>query len=154
MQAASAAISPLGFVLDLILQRVLTRMCERSAVRSGGAITWLVGARGWTGVRSEERQSQDRKRATAEGKRQKLKRERCEGEERGMGSTPPRAALFIGGSTESARCGSFRRTIRPNGSIPGSSREYFGGFFADWLKPRPKPRVQVVSWPQNNIRSS
>jgi hypothetical protein len=40
-----------------------------------------------------------------------------------MGSTLTRAALFIGGSTESSCCGSFRRTTRLNGSIPRSSRE-------------------------------
>jgi hypothetical protein len=60
-----------------------------------------------------------------------VKAKGCEEEERGMGSTPPRAALFIGGSTESARCGSFSRTIRYNRSILGSSRENFVGIVAD-----------------------
>jgi hypothetical protein len=37
MEAFSAAIPPLGFALDLIVQRVLTRMRKRSAARGGGA---------------------------------------------------------------------------------------------------------------------
>jgi hypothetical protein len=40
---------------------------------------------------------QDHSKATAAGKRREWKRERREGDERGMGSTPTRAALFIGG---------------------------------------------------------
>jgi hypothetical protein len=36
------------------------------------------------------------------------------------------------------RCGSFRRTTRLNGSIPRSSREDKGGFFANRLQRRPK----------------
>jgi hypothetical protein len=71
MEAASASILPLGFVLDLMLQRVLTCMRKRSAVQSGGASTWLAGVGGWTGAHSGARQSQDRKRATAAGKRWK-----------------------------------------------------------------------------------
>jgi hypothetical protein len=105
-----------------MLQRVLMRMRKRTATRSGGASTWLAGAGGWTGARSGARHSQDRKRATTVGKRRKWKRQRHkEEEERGMGSTPPRAALFIGGSTDSACYGSFRRTIRLNSSIPINS---------------------------------
>jgi hypothetical protein len=141
MEATSAAISPLGFVLDLMLQRVLTRMCKRSAMRSGGTNTWLVGAGGWTGTHPGARRSQDRKRATAAGKRRKWKRKRHEEEERGMGSTPPRAALFIGWSTEFLYCSSFRRTTRLNGSITICSRDNLDGFAADWLKLRPKIRV-------------
>jgi hypothetical protein len=55
-----------------------------------------------------------------------------------MGSTPTRAALFIEGSTESARCGSFRHTTHSNGSIPRSSREDYSGFITNRLKPRTK----------------
>jgi hypothetical protein len=59
MEAASAAISPLGFVLDLMLHRILTRMRKRSAARSAGASTWLAGARGWMNAHAEARRSQD-----------------------------------------------------------------------------------------------
>jgi hypothetical protein len=37
MEVVSTAISALGFTLDLVVQRVLTRMRKRSATRSGGA---------------------------------------------------------------------------------------------------------------------
>jgi hypothetical protein len=115
-----------------MLQRVLMRMRKRSATRSSGASTWLAGVGGWTGARSGARRSQDHKRATAAGKRRKWKRQRHkEEEERGMGSTPPRAALFIRGSTYSACYGSFRRIIRLNGYIPINSRDNLGGFVAD-----------------------
>jgi hypothetical protein len=50
-----------------------------------------------------------------------------------MGSTPTRAALFIGGSTGSACCGSFRRTTRFNGYIPINSQEDCTGFIANRL---------------------
>jgi hypothetical protein len=46
MQAASAAISLLGFVVDLMWQSVLVRMRWRSTVGSGGASTSLAGG-GW-----------------------------------------------------------------------------------------------------------
>jgi hypothetical protein len=59
MEVASTAISLLGFVLDLMLHRVLTHMCKRSAVRSGGAGTWLAGAGGWMDVHAGARWSQD-----------------------------------------------------------------------------------------------
>jgi hypothetical protein len=48
MEAASAAISPLGFAMDLMLHRVLTRMRKRSAARSGGASTLMAGLGGGT----------------------------------------------------------------------------------------------------------
>jgi hypothetical protein len=48
-------------------------------------------------ARARARRLQGRNKATAAGKRWEWKRERREGEERGMGSTPTRAALFIGG---------------------------------------------------------
>jgi hypothetical protein len=53
------------------------------------------------------------------------------GRRRGMGSTPPRVVLFIGGTTESIHCGSFHRTKCLNGSILRSLREDEGGFLAN-----------------------
>jgi hypothetical protein len=50
-----------------------------------------------------------------------------------MGSTPTRAALFIGVSTGSARCGSFRHTTRFNGSIPINLREDCAVFITNRL---------------------
>jgi hypothetical protein len=72
----------------------------------------------------------------------------------GIGSTPPRAALFIGGSTESIRCGSFHRTIHLNGSILRSSQEDQGGFFANRLQLRPKSEFRSSAKQEDNIRSS
>jgi hypothetical protein len=122
MEAPSAAISPLGLMLDLIWHKVFTRIHRRMMVRSGGASTSLAGAGGWMDGRgstavarslwcARERESNGSRRESDGGRR------------RGMGSTPPRAILFIGGSTESICCGSFYRTMRLNGSIPRSSRE-------------------------------
>jgi hypothetical protein len=59
MEVASAAITPLVFVLDLMLHRVLTRMRKRSAARSGGASVWPAGAGDWVDARAEARWSQD-----------------------------------------------------------------------------------------------
>jgi hypothetical protein len=77
----------------------LTRMRKRSTSRSGGASTSLGGAGGWTGgrgsktvarlLRRDEREKAMEVEATATG-----------GRRRGMGSTPPRAVLFIGGPTD------------------------------------------------------
>jgi hypothetical protein len=92
-------------------------------MRGGDASAWPAGAVGWMGARAGAGRSQDRRKATATGKRREWKRERREEEEREMGSTPTQASLFIGGSTESARCDSFRRTTHLNGSIPRSLRE-------------------------------
>jgi hypothetical protein len=75
------------------------------------------------GAHAGARRSQDHNRATVVGKRREWKRKRHKEEERGMGPTPTRATLFIGGSTESARCSSFRRTTCLNRSILRSSRE-------------------------------
>jgi hypothetical protein len=107
-----------------------------SVARSSGARVWPVGTGGWMGARAREQSS----RKTV-GKQWWQKRERREEEERWMGSTPTRAALFIGGSTGSTRCGSFRRTTRFNGSIPRSLREDCGGFIVNGTKPQPKPWV-------------
>jgi hypothetical protein len=55
MKVASTAMSPLGFVLDLMLHRVLTRMRKRSAAWSGGASTcWPELEGGWTRVREQD----------------------------------------------------------------------------------------------------
>jgi hypothetical protein len=62
---------------------------------------------------------------------------------RGMGSTPPRLTLFIEGSTKSIRCGSLLRTTHPNGSIPRSSREDRGEFFAN--RPIFQPNRKITS---------
>jgi hypothetical protein len=59
MEAASAAISSLGFVLDLMLHRVLMRMRKKSVTRSGGASAWLAGAGGWMDACGGARRSQD-----------------------------------------------------------------------------------------------
>jgi hypothetical protein len=64
------------------------------------------------------------------------------GRRRGMGSAPPRAALFIRGSTESARYGSFRRTTRLNGS------------FANGLQLRSKSVFRLSAKQKDNTRSS
>jgi hypothetical protein len=47
MQVTSAAILLLGFAVDLMWQRVLTRMRWRCTARSGGASTSLAGGGGW-----------------------------------------------------------------------------------------------------------
>jgi hypothetical protein len=119
MEVPSAAISPLGLVLDLIWHKVFTRMRRRSAARSGGARTCLAGASGWTNGR--------RSKAIARSLWRTRERESDGGRRRGMGSTPPWAILFIGGSTESIRSGSFHHTKRLNGSIPGSSQKIKAG---------------------------
>jgi hypothetical protein len=58
MEAASAAISPLGFVLDLMLQRVLTCMRKRSAMWvTALARSWPELEAGW--VHAGARRSQE-----------------------------------------------------------------------------------------------
>jgi hypothetical protein len=47
MQAASAAISLVGFGLDLMWHKDLTRMRWRNVARSGGASSGLAGGRSW-----------------------------------------------------------------------------------------------------------
>jgi hypothetical protein len=63
-----------------------------SAPRCGGSSTRAAGPRVWMRARAQEQHS--RKIA---GRQWRRKRERREEGERGMGSTPPRAALFIRG---------------------------------------------------------
>jgi hypothetical protein len=116
MEAPSAAISPLGLVLDLMWHNIFTRMHRRRTTRSGGASTCLAGAGGWTdgcgskAVARSVRRTQERERK----RRRKTK---------GNGVNPAPGRPIYRGSTESIRCGSFHRTIRLNGSIPRSSRE-------------------------------
>jgi hypothetical protein len=97
MQAASATISSLGFELDLMWHRDLTRMRRRNTARSGSASvssaaggSWASGHRStavarFTAARERERES-DRSDSDRDGRKTK-----------GMGSTPPRVTLFIGG---------------------------------------------------------
>jgi hypothetical protein len=66
---------------------------------------------------AEAKQSQDRGKATAAEVRA------MGGRRKGNGVNPDSGRPIYRGSTESARCGSFRRTTRLNGSIPRSSRE-------------------------------
>jgi hypothetical protein len=120
MEAASTAIPPLGLVLDLILHKVLMRMCKRSTGRSGGAVTCLAGARGWMRVGAGARLSQDRYggekvmevEVTAMGGRQKWNR-----------VNPALGRPIYRGVHRSTHYGSFCRTTRLNGSIPRNSRE-------------------------------
>jgi hypothetical protein len=68
MEAAFAAISPLGFAMDLMVQRVLTRMRKKSVMWGGGASVWPAGAGGWMGAHAVERGSRK-----ITGKRQRWK---------------------------------------------------------------------------------
>jgi hypothetical protein len=47
MQVVSAAISGLGFAVDLMWHRDLTRICWRRTARSGGTTTGLAGEGSW-----------------------------------------------------------------------------------------------------------
>jgi hypothetical protein len=94
MEVASAAISPLGFVLDLMLRRVLMRMCKRSAARGGVVSAWLARLGGWTRARSGARRSQD---CYGSAKAIAVKAKVTRGRRKRNGVNPPRAALFIGG---------------------------------------------------------
>jgi hypothetical protein len=132
METVSTAISPLGFALDQMVQRVLTCM---NAARSGGASAWLAGAGGGMGVRAGARRSQDRGNDAAAEVRA------TGGRRRVNGVNPDSGRPIYRGSTESGRCSSFRRTTRSNGSIPRSPRKDYSGFVADQMKPRPKPCV-------------
>jgi hypothetical protein len=49
---------------------------------------------------------------------------------KGNGVNPAPGRPIYRGSTESIRCGSFHHTMRLDGSIPKTSREDPGGFFA------------------------
>jgi hypothetical protein len=122
MEAAFATISSLGLMLDLMLQRVLTRMCK-GAQRGAAAL-----AHGWPEMEAGRVCAWEQDGRKIAGQQRKRKRQRREEEERGMGSTPPRAALFIGGSTKSTRCGSFRRTTRLNSSIREVCKEIKADF--------------------------
>jgi hypothetical protein len=132
MEAASAAISPLGFVLDVMLLRVLMSMRKRSEVWSGGARTWLAGVGGWMDVRVGARRSQDCYGGT---KAIAVKVKEMRGRRKRNGVNPASSCPIYRGSTKSARYGSFPRTMCLNGSIPIGSRDNLGGFVADWLQP-------------------
>jgi hypothetical protein len=122
MEAPSVAISPLGLVLDLMRHKVLTCMHKKSTTRSNGASTSLGGAGGWTDGRRSETVARSLQRGERE--REIVVEEEAtatRGRRMGMGSMPPRAVLFIGGSFKSIHCDSFHRTICLNGSIPRSS---------------------------------
>jgi hypothetical protein len=117
MQAASAAISLVGFGLDLMWHKDLTRMRWRNVARSGGTSLGLAGGGSWEsrcGSTAVARSAAAWERESDGGEWKKTK---------GMGSTPPRLTIFIEGSTETICCSSLARTTRPNGSIPRSSRE-------------------------------
>jgi hypothetical protein len=102
-------------MLDLMWHKVFTCMCRRMTTRSGDASTCLAEAGGWTDGRGSK--------AVARSLQRTQERESDGRRRRGMGSTPPRAVLFIWGSTKSIRCGSFYSTMFFNGSIARSSRE-------------------------------
>jgi hypothetical protein len=148
MEAASAVISLLRLVLGLMLQRVLTRMRKRSATRSGSASTWLAGARGWTGARVGTRWSEDRRTAT------EAEATAAGGRRKGNGVNPASGRLIYRGSTESARCGSFRRTTRLNGSILKSSRADQGGFSLTDYSYDLNSEFKSSAKQEDNIRSS
>jgi hypothetical protein len=69
------------------------------------------------GARTGVRQSQDRRKATAAEVRV------AGGRRKGNGANPDPGRPIYRGSTESARCGSFRCTTYLNGSILRSSQE-------------------------------
>jgi hypothetical protein len=122
MQAASAAISPLGLELDLIWHKVLTRMRERSTTRSGGASTSLTEVGSWTGGHGSKAVTRSLRRARereSDGSGSDIDGRKTKGN--GVNLAPGRP--IYRGSTESICCGSFHFTIRLNGSIPRSSRE-------------------------------
>jgi hypothetical protein len=89
---------------------------RRGAVALARAWPELVAGRVGAGARRPQDRYEREKAVEGEEKATGGRRKR-------MGSTPPRAILFIGGSTESICCGSFHRTMRLNGSIPRSFRE-------------------------------
>jgi hypothetical protein len=128
MEAPSVAISPLGLMLDLMWHKVFMCIRRRMMARSGSASTSLVGADGWMDGRGSTAVARWL-RCARERESNGGGRESDGGRQRGMGSTPPQAVLFIGGSTESIRCGSFHRTKCLNVSIPRTSRENQGGIF-------------------------
>jgi hypothetical protein len=117
IEVASVAVSKLGFGLDLMVHRVLMSM------RGGARRRVVVLVRGRPELKVGWECTQERSGRKIVGKLQRRKRERREEEEERMGSTPTRAALFIGGSTGSAHCGPFRRTTCYNGSISIILRE-------------------------------
>jgi hypothetical protein len=102
--AASAAISTLGLDLDLSKQRVLMRM--RSGARHGAAAL----AHGWPEP-GENRRAREKNGCKAAGSTAAAVVIATGGGTRRVWSTLTRVVLFIGGSTGSARCRSFRCTM-------------------------------------------
>jgi hypothetical protein len=96
MEAPSAAISPLGLVLDLMWHKVFMRMRRRSTAWSGGSSTSLAGAGSWKGGRWSKAVARSLPR-TRERESGGSRSDSDGGRRRGMGSTLPRAVLFIGG---------------------------------------------------------
>jgi hypothetical protein len=93
-----------------------------------GRSWWLDGS-----MRAGAKQSQDcRKAMVAEARA-------TEGRRKENGVNPDRP--IYRGSTRFAHCGSFRRTTRPNGSIPRSLREDCDRFIVNRIKSRPEPGV-------------
>jgi hypothetical protein len=132
MEAASAAISPLWFVLDLMLQRVLTRMRKRSAAQSGGTSTWLAGAGGWMDARAGERRSQD---CYGGMKAIAVKAKEMRGRRKRNGVNPTSGHPIYRRVHRICPLRFLPRTMRLNGSILISSRDNLSGFVADWLQP-------------------
>jgi hypothetical protein len=89
MEAPSAAISPLGLMLDLMWHKVFTRMCKRMTTRSGNASTCLAEAGGWTDGRGSKAVARSLQRNVGERMRWR--------KTKGNGVNPPRAVLFIWG---------------------------------------------------------
>jgi hypothetical protein len=80
MQAASTAISPLGFELDLMLHKILTRMRKRSTVWSGGASTCLAGAGAWMGARGRKTVARELRRRESDDDGSESDRRKMKGE--------------------------------------------------------------------------
>jgi hypothetical protein len=125
MEAASAAISQLGFKLDLMVHRVLMHM--HGGARHGVVV--LARGRleletGWE--RAHQKWTQGCGEATTVGVR-------VTGRRRGNGVNPDPSHSIYRGSTASSRCGSFRCTTRFNVSILINTQEDCVGFITNRL---------------------
>jgi hypothetical protein len=124
MEVAYAAIPPLGFGLDLMVHKVLMRM------RGGAWCEVVVLVRGWPKLetgwwRAQAKWPQVYGEATAAEVRAAGVRRRVNG------VNPDLSRSTYRGSTGSARCGSFRRIMRYNSSIPIISQEDCAGFIVN-----------------------
>jgi hypothetical protein len=88
MEAASATISPLGFALDLMLQRVLTHMRKRSTMRGGGASSWLAGVGCWMGARGGNKAAARSQQSYGGGKATGVEARAMRGRRKGSGVNP------------------------------------------------------------------